>query len=49
MKAKKITIEIGFENELVFVTFKNEDVYKAIKKVEKEYKGSIIYDVKTEY
>ena len=49
MKAKSIIIEIGFENKLVFVKFDNEDVYKAIKKVEKEYSGSFIYDVKEEY
>ena len=47
MKATKITIEIGFNNEVKFISFKNEDVFKAVKKVEKEYKGCIIYNLKT--
>jgi hypothetical protein len=49
MKATKITIEIGYNNELLFIAFKNESVFKAIKKVEKEYKECLIYSVKTEY
>lgn len=49
MKADKITIEIGHENQLVFVTYKNMDVMKAMQKLQKEYKGCIIYSVATNY
>jgi hypothetical protein len=49
MKAEKITIEIGHKNELVFVNYKNMDVMKAMQKLQKEYKGCIIYKVITIY
>jgi hypothetical protein len=49
MKATKITIEIGHNNEWKCVEFKNETVFKVMKKIEKEFKGCIIYSVKTEY
>ena len=49
MKADKITIEITYENELVFVSYKNMDVMKAMQKLQKEYKGCIIYSVNTSY
>jgi hypothetical protein len=49
MKATKITIEIGHNNEYQVIGFKNESVFKVIKKIEKEFKGCIIYSVKTEY
>lgn len=49
MKADKITIEIAYQNELVFVSYKNMDVMKAIQKLQKEYKGCIIYSVNTSY
>lgn len=49
MKAEKITIQIGHENQLVFVSYKNIDVMKAMQKLQKEYKGCIIYSVDTIY
>ncbi len=49
MKANKIIIEIGYNNECIFVTFKNEDVLNAIKKISKQYKDCIIYKLTTEY
>jgi hypothetical protein len=49
MKATKITIEIGHNNQYQVIEFKNESVFKVIKKIEKEFKGCIIYSVKTEY
>lgn len=49
MKAIKIIIEIGYNDECKFLTFKNETVFNAIKNIEKNYKGCLIYNVKTEY
>jgi hypothetical protein len=49
MKADKITIEIAYQNELVFVSYKNMDVMKAMQKLQKEYKGCLIYSVNTSY
>ncbi len=49
MKASKITIEIGHNNKWQVIEFKNESVFKAMKKIEKQFKGCIIYSVKTEY
>jgi hypothetical protein len=49
MKASKIQIEIGHNNELKYVVFKNEDVFKAMKKLQKEYKDCIVYSIKTQY
>jgi len=49
MKAEKITIEIGHENQLVFVTYKNMEVMKAMQKLNKEYKNCIIYALVTTY
>lgn len=49
MKAYKITIEIGHENQLIYVSYSNMDVMKAMQKLQKEYKGCIIYSVKTNY
>jgi len=49
MKATYITIEIGYNMECIFVTYKNISVYSALNKVKKEYKDSIVYSVKAEY
>ena len=49
MKAEKITIEIGYENKLVFVTYKNIEVMKAMQKLNKEYKNCIVYALITTY
>lgn len=49
MKAEKITIEIGYENKLEFVTYKNIEVMKAMQKLNKEYKNCIIYKLVTIY
>jgi len=49
MKAVYLTVEIGYKDECIFVTYKNISVYAALSKVKKEYKDSIVYSLKAEY
>jgi len=49
MKASKIIIEYVFNKELLYKGFVNTTVLNAIKKIEKEFTGCIIYKVVAEY